>query len=145
MAKLNRLIAGAAVVLALLAGCTKQPPSPEPTEGEEEETLARTEFTSRIENFFEYALLKEKKPSFFRIHLTDLSDGSPVAQAQVTLEARRPGSSEAIAEATARVGKVTGIYVADLTLPTAGEYDVVFHIKNDKLDETMVLSGFKVE
>jgi hypothetical protein len=143
MAKLNRLSAGVILLLAVLLSCVKEQPAP--PEPEEEEALARTEFTSRIENFFEYAPLKANKPSFFRIHLTDLSDGSPVAQAQVTLVARRPGSAAAVAEATAKVGRVTGIYVADLTIAQPGEYDVEFHIKNDKLDERMTLSGFKTE
>jgi hypothetical protein len=144
MAKLNRLFAGVVLLLAVLSSCAKDQPAP-PEHEEEEEALARTEFTSRIENFFEYAPLKANKPSFFRIHLTDLSDGAPVAQAQVTLVARRPGSPEIVAEATAKVGRVTGIYVADLTIAQPGEYDVEFHIKNDKLDERMTLSGFKTE
>lgn len=144
MAKHNRLFAGVVLLLALLLSCVKEQPAP-PEHQEEEEALARTEFTSRIENFFEYAPLKANKPSFFRIHLTDLSDGAPVAQAQVTLEARRPGSSETVARATAKVGRVTGIYVADLTIAQAGDYDVEFHIKNDKLDERMTLSGFRTE
>lgn len=143
MVKLNRLFAGVVLLLAILWSCAKEQPAP--PEPEEEEALARTEFTLRIENFFEYAPLKASKPSFFRIHLTDLSDGAPVAQAQVTLVARRPGSSEAVAEAIAKVGRVTGIYVADLTIAQPGDYDVEFHIKNDKLDERMTLSGFKTE
>ena len=57
-------------------------------EAEEEEALARTEFTERIENFFEYGPLKAGKPSQFLIHLTDLSDGAPVEQAEVTLTVR---------------------------------------------------------
>jgi hypothetical protein len=43
------------------------------------------------------------------------------------------------------VGKVTGIYVANLTLPAAGAYEIEFHIKNAKLDERLSLSGFQVE
>jgi hypothetical protein len=43
------------------------------------------------------------------------------------------------------VGKVAGIYVAELTIPRSGEYDIEFHIKNDKLDERMPVSDFKVE
>jgi len=33
----------------------------------------------------------------------------------------------------ARIGKVTGIYVADLAIPNSGDYDIEFHIKNVKL------------
>jgi hypothetical protein len=45
----------------------------------------------------------------------------------------------------AKVGKVTGIYVAEVTIPSAGEYDIEFHVKNPKLDERLPLTDFKVE
>jgi hypothetical protein len=126
-----------------LAGCGS---GKKATEAEpEEEALARTEFTNRIENFFEYDPLHAGKSSQFLIHLTDLSDGTPVEKAEVTLTARPKGSTGAGVETKARVGKVTGIYVADVTIPNAGEYDIEFHIKNVKLDERMQLSDFKVE
>lgn len=111
----------------------------------EEEALARTEFTDRIENFFEYNPLKSGKQSQFLIHLTDLSDGSPVEQAEVTLTIRKPGGGAEIGQTKARVGKVTGIYVADVAIASSGDYDVEFHIKNPKLDERMQLTDFKVE
>ena len=80
-----------------------------------------------------------------RIHLTDLSDGSPVEQAQVTLAIRPQGSAETAFETTSRIGKVAGIYVAEVTPPKPGDYDIEFHIKNARLDEYMPLSNFKVE
>jgi outer membrane lipoprotein-sorting protein len=144
MTKFKRLYACLAVLLVILSGCGgEQPPDPAPVA--EEEALARTEFTARVENFFEYAPLKANKPSFFRIHLTDLLDGTPVEKAEVTLIARPAGSSQPAAETTAKVGKVTGIYVADLTIQQPGTYDIEFHIKNAKLDERFPLSDFKVE
>lgn len=129
-----------AISLAL-GGCSgREPAKP----GAEEETVARTEFTSRIENFFEYQPLKAGKPSQFLIHLTDLADGSPVERAEVTL-AVSPKGGGAVGGAKAKVGKVTGIYLAELNIAKAGEYDVEFRVKNEKLDERMPLSGFKVE
>lgn len=104
-----------------------------------EEALARTEFTQRIENFFEYEPLKAGKPSVFRIHLTDLTDGAPVEQAEVTLHIRNQPPVKA------KVGKVTGIYVAELTVAQKGEYAIEFQIKNNKLDERIPLTDFKVE
>jgi hypothetical protein len=133
-----------AILLVGLAACSQPVPTPvEPVS--EPETLSRTEFVGRVENFFEYEPLHAGKPSPFLIHLTDLSNGSAVEQAEVTLTVRRTGSSEPITQAVSRVGKVTGIYVAELTVPTPGEYDIEFHIKNTKLDERMPLSDFKVE
>lgn len=111
---------------------------------DEEEALSRTEFTGRIENFFEYDPLKAGNKSQFLIHLTDLSDGSPVKQAEVTLTMRSQGGAE-VGQTKARVGKVTGIYVAEVVIPNAGNYIVEFHVKNDKLDERMPLTDFKVE
>ena len=113
--------------------------------GGDEEALSRTEFTERIENFFEYDPLKAGKTSQFLIHLTDLSDGSPVEQAEVTLTIRSQGSGAEVGQTKARVGKATGIYVAEVAIPNAGNYAVEFHVKNDKLDERMPLTDFKVE
>ncbi len=110
----------------------------------EEEALSRTEFTSRIENFFEYEPLKAGKPSQFLVHLTDLSEGSPVEKAEVTLTIRARGGAQ-VGRTKAKVGKVTGIYVAEVMVAKPGEYDIEFHVKNAKLDERMPLSDFKVE
>ena len=111
---------------------------------EEEEAESRTEFTGRIENFFEYEPLKAGKASQFLIHLTDLSDGTPVEKADVTLSVRSKGGAE-VTQTKAKVGKVTGIYVAEVTVPNPGDYDVEFHVKNQKLDERLPLTDFKVE
>jgi 5-hydroxyisourate hydrolase-like protein (transthyretin family) len=129
-----------------LGGCSR---SPKPqAEAEEEEALARTEFTGRIENFFEYEPLKLGQPSQFLIHLTDLTDGSPVEKAEVKLTIHEKGGAKgggAVGQTTAKVGKVTGIYVAEVNIPKAGNYDLEFHVKSSKLDERMPLSDFKVE
>ncbi|MGH9931425.1 MAG: FixH family protein [Pyrinomonadaceae bacterium] len=129
------------LALLSLAGCGSR----QKAEAEhEEEPLARTEFTDRIENFFEYEPLKAGKPSQFLIHLTDLTDGTPVEKAEVTLSIHSKGGGE-VAQVKSRVGKVTGIYVADVNIPRAGEYDIEFHVKNSKLDERLPLTNFKVE
>lgn len=131
-----------ALVTLQFACMERKQPAAESTH--EEEAEARTEFTTRIENFFEYEPLKAGKPSQFLIHLTDLSDGTPVEKAEVTLTAQAK-SGAAVERITARVGKVTGIYVADVRLAQAGAYDIEFRVKNAKLDERMPLTDFKVE
>jgi 5-hydroxyisourate hydrolase-like protein (transthyretin family) len=139
----------AQVLFFSLFGCSNTEPAESggaETEHESEaEPIARTEFNDRLENFFEYPPFQAGKPSQFRIHLTDLTDGSPVEQAEVLLTAKRKGAAETVAQTTAKVGKVTGIYVADLAIPQAGDYDIEFHIRNSKLDERMPLTDFKVE
>jgi 5-hydroxyisourate hydrolase-like protein (transthyretin family) len=135
---------GLAALALLIAGCSK-PSAPPPVASAEPEALSRTEFTNRVENYFEYEPLRNGKASQVRIHLTDLSDGNPVEKAEVTLDVRPKGSTESAVRTTSKVGKVAGIYVAQLTVPKPGQYDIEFHIKNEKLDERMPLSDFKVE
>ncbi len=130
-------------VLALPTSCGLRRQS-QAVHQEEEEAIARTEFTDRIENFFEYDALKAGKQSQFLIHLTDLSDGTPVEKADVTLIARTKSGGE-VMQTKARIGKVTGIYVADVTLPSAGDYDIEFFVKNTNINERMPLTDFKVE
>jgi hypothetical protein len=132
------------ILLCILvaAGCSQPATAPV---ADEPETLARTEFTERVENFFEYEPLQPGEPSAFLIHLTDLSDGSPVEKAEVILVARSRGTNDPVAQTVSRVGRVTGIYVAELTIPKSGDYDIEFHIKNEKLDERLSSSDFKVE
>lgn len=140
----GRFTALVALTLATVVfiGCGSRPQA----EAEhEEEALSRTEFTDRIENFFEYDPLHTGKQSQFLIHLTDLSDGTPVEKAEVTLTAKTKRGGAQVMQTKARVGKVTGIYVADVAIPGAGEYDIEFHIKNTKLDERLALTDFKVE
>ena len=93
----------------------------------------------------EYAPLQPGKPSHFLIHLTDLSDGSPVEKAAVTLTVKAQGAGGPAIVTKAKVGKVTGIYVAEVTVPQTGEYTMEFHVKNDKLDERMSLTGFRTD
>ena len=66
-------------------------------------------------------------------------------QAQVLLTVRRSSEEAKVSETVAKIGKVTGIYVAEMTIPQAGQYDIEFHIKNAKLEERLPLSDFKVE
>jgi hypothetical protein len=137
----RRLLGSLLVVIALLASCSSRQ---QPQAETQEEALARTEFSERVENYFEYQPLKAGKQSQFLIHLTDLSDGTPVEKAEVTLTARTKSGGEVV-QTTARIGKVTGIYVADVTIPSSGDYDIEFHIKNAKVDERLPLRDFKVE
>ena len=128
--------------VAFLTGCATPLPIEEAVETE---VLFRTEFTDRIENFFEYDPLKSGETSAFLIHLTDLLDGSPVSDAQVQLSVWAQGSESEAAGTTALAGRVTGIYVAELAVPIPGIYDIEFRVQNDEMNESMTLSGFEVE
>src|SRR5262245_65282272 len=119
---MKRAFKSISAIVLLVSGCSKaeQPPpsSAEPP------ALSRTEFSDRVENYFEYEPLHPGKPSPVRIHLTDLSDGSPVEKAVVTLLVTAKGSPTAVTQTVSKIGKVTGIYVAELTIPKAGNYDL---------------------
>lgn len=131
-----------ALICLIYSACGSDP---SPQVATEEEAESRTEFTERVENFFEHAPLKAGKPSQFLIHLTDLEDGSPVEKADVRLSIRAQNKGAEVGQTKARVGKVTGIYVADVEIEKPGIYDIEFHIKSAKLDERMPLKDFKVE
>jgi hypothetical protein len=135
------MAAAAVLVLAAVSACRS--PQPE-AKNEEAETIARTEFTERIENFFEYEPLKPGKASPFLIHLTDLSDGAPVEKAAVTLTVR-PRSSGAATQTKAKVGRVTGIYVAEVSVPAPGTYTIEFRVVTPTLDERMTLEDFRAQ
>jgi hypothetical protein len=127
--------------ISLLMGCS-------PSETAElvvvEESLSRTAFTERVENFFEHPPLKAGERNQFLIHLTDLQSGAPVEGAEVTLSAR-PAGGATVSHAIAAPGKVGGAYLAQLKVPRPGDYHIEFNIKNAALDERMSLTGFKVE
>src|SRR5438034_9966321 len=133
------------VACVTLIGCAASTPIATSTPATEPEALSRTEFTDRVENYFEYEPLHAGKPSQVRIHLTDLSDGSPVEKAEVTLTVSPKGLPSPVVETTSRIGKVTGIYVAEITVPKHGTYDIEFRIKNAKADERIPLTDFKVQ
>ena len=75
------------------------------------------------------------------IHLTDLSDGSPIEAASVTLRIQSADGGQLTATA-ARPGRVIGIYLAEVTVPAAGRYDIEFRVRNGRMDERMALSNF---
>jgi hypothetical protein len=126
------------LTLVLTAGCGSEAQDARATP----DTHSRTEFTDRIENFFEYEPLRSNRVSRFRIHLTDLAEGTPVGGGEVAL--RLLSGSRTVAETRARPGSAAGIYVAELTPPARGDFYIELHVKTEAFDETMRLSGFSV-
>src|SRR4030095_151696 len=105
---MNLALKCVAALLLLVAGCAK-PATPPPPPAAEPEALSRTEFTNRIEKYFEYEPFHSGKPSQVRIHLTDLSDGSPIEQATVTLAVRAKGGSDSLVQTASPIGRVSRI------------------------------------
>ncbi len=113
--------------------------------GQGPEVVSRTEYTLRVENFFQFQPLHAGKPSQFRIELKDVSDDSHIKGAQVTLTVRRVGTLQPVTTASTRPDKASGIYLTSLTIPAAGTYTIEFRIKNGKFDERMLVDFFEVE
>src|SRR5262245_9155576 len=82
------------IVLTAIGGACSRG---ETTATDAPESASRTEFTDRVENYFEYEPLKRGKRSQFLIHLTDLLDGAPVEKAEVSLTVRPQGSQSIVA------------------------------------------------
>lgn len=149
----RRAIVASLTTLLLLSGCQKAPganstPQPGQTQQAEhaeegEQTIARTEFTSKLLDFFEFTPLKPGQPSTFLIHLTELATGEPVSEADVKLKIKGPNGKE-LETVQAKVGRVHGIYVAEVKIATAGTYGIDFVVKNDKVQDTVSLKGFEV-
>src|SRR5215510_8436892 len=87
------------ILCLILLGCSSSNPTASPASVAEPEALSRTEFTDRVENYFEYEPLHAGKPSQVRIHLTDLSGGFPVEKAEVTLVVKPKGSFQVTTQA----------------------------------------------
>ncbi len=132
-----------AVSVAIAASACSGPEILDEPSAEVPETLSRTEFTDRIENFFEYDALRAGETSQFLIHLTDLDDGAPVLEARVDLIVRSASGRE-VFRTRAPAGRAGGIYVAELAIPQPGGYAITFEVENSRLRETMVLDGFAV-
>jgi 5-hydroxyisourate hydrolase-like protein (transthyretin family) len=138
----RRLTVGLALIAITVTACREAPKvTPEPSR----EVIARTEFTPRLENFFEYEAISPGKPSRFTIHLTALAEGAPVERAAVTLMIRPAANGPPIGEVRARPGRVEGIYLAEVLIARPGRYAIEFHVKSAAFDEKMVLGDFAVE
>lgn len=107
--------------------------------------VSRTEYSYRVENFFQYDRLHAGKPSRFRIFLKDVSDDRPIRKAEVMLTVRQTGNKEVVTQATSRPDKAAGTYLATLTIPRTGMYTIEFRIRNTNLDERLLVDHFDVE
>jgi hypothetical protein len=67
-----------------------------------------------------------------------------VAEAEVDLLVTRADSGTELLSTRALVGRVTGIYVADVAVPEAGPVEIRFDVRAGDIDETMLLTEFDV-
>jgi YtkA-like len=106
--------------------------------------LSKTVFTEKVGAYLVYQPLKPGKPSEFALHLTDLAEGTPIGQAEVSLTVRAK-AGQSPTQIKAEAGKTAGIYLAQVTLPKAGEYDIEFEIKHAKFTGRLTVTDFDAE
>jgi hypothetical protein len=110
----------------------------------ENERLSKTVFTEKLGAYLIYSPLKAGKPSDFALHLTDLDEGTPVAKAEITLNARSK-SNQAVTTFRAEASETAGVYTSQVTLPRPDEYYVEFQINHSKFSGRLTMTNFEAE
>jgi hypothetical protein len=110
----------------------------------ENERLSKTVFTEKLGAYLIYSPLKAGKPSDFALHLTDLDEGTPVAKAEITLNARSK-SNQAVTTFRAEASETAGVYTSQVTLPRPDEYYVEFQINHPKFSGRLTMTNFEAE
>jgi hypothetical protein len=139
-------ILSASVLLAAssFSACSRASSNTLAIENAKDERLSKTVFTEKLGAYLVYSPLKAGKPSDFALHLTDLNEGTPVANAEVTLNARAK-SNQAATIFKAKASETTGVYTLQITLPRPDEYYVEFQISHPKFNGRLTMTDFDVE
>ena len=123
----------ACALLALLtsfAACRSAPP-PEAAAAEDPPAHAVTTFTDRTELFMEYPPLVAGEQARFAIHLTDLSDFSPLREGRVVVRFE----GDTIQRFEVEGPSTPGIFGVDVTVPSARRYQVAVELHSDRLTD----------
>ena len=133
----------ACALLVLLAGCGNDTAPPATEEEHEHGGTTVTRWTEETELFFEYPPMIAGVPSEpWAIHLTRLSDFSPVTEGALTLAFRGPDGTvyTTRSEAPAR----PGIYTPTPQLPQPGTYDLVMDVGGPQLQDRIRVGQIEV-
>lgn len=125
---------GGYVSLALLTSfvaCRSAPPAPEPAPAEEPPSHAVTTWTDKTELFMEYPPLVAGEEARFAIHLTDLSDFSPLREGRVAVRFE----GETIQRFEVDGPSTPGIFGVTVTVPSARRYRVAVELHSDRLGD----------
>lgn len=104
---------------------------------------AVTLWTERTELFMEYPALLAGEPAKLLVHLTALSDFTPLRSGKVTLRFEPAGGGEAV-EVVQDAPRSPGIYGPVVSLPRAGSWDLRLHVESPQVDDVVVVSGLPV-
>jgi RND family efflux transporter MFP subunit len=100
-----------------------------------------TRWTDETELFMEYPEIIVGREATFAVHLTRLSDFSPIADSEVYFTFRSADGTEISARETEV--QVPGIYGPDITFPEAGRYDLSIEIYG-MVNDTIQVEGIPV-
>jgi RND family efflux transporter MFP subunit len=104
---------------------------------------AVTLWTDSTELFMEYPALFTDTPSRLAVHLTDLSDFSPLRGGRVTLRFQQRGSGETV-EASQDAPRSPGIYGLEVTFPAGGTWDLVITVSGSQVVDRIEVPGLLV-
>ncbi|SMO49249.1 efflux RND transporter periplasmic adaptor subunit [Fodinibius sediminis] len=102
---------------------------------------AVTYWTDETELFMEYPEIVVGREATFAVHLTRLSDFSPIASSEVYFSFRSENGTELSARETEV--QVPGIYGPDITFKQAGRYDLTIEIYG-MVNDTLQVNGIPV-
>lgn len=128
----------------LFAACSSAASKNTAEKDHEEERLTKTVFAEKLGAYLIYSPMKAGASSVFALHLTDLSEGTPVAKAEVTFNLRAKGN-QAATIFKAKASETVGVYTAEVALPKAGEYYAEIQIAHPQFSGRLTMTDFDVE
>ena len=136
------LVALPLLTLPLLAGCNGDAEA-EDDHGHEHGGTAVTVWTDSTELFFEYPVLIAGQPSApWVVHVTRLSDFSPMAEGALRLRFERREGGAFVTESEAPVRP--GIFTPTPTIPEPGIYRLVVEVDGPQLTDRIVAGAVQV-
>jgi len=111
----------------LVAGCRETEPTHEAAGAIEPANVAITQWTDSTEIFLEHPALVAGTDAKFLVHLTRLSDFSPVSEGRLTLSFE-PEAGGAAVRVPQQAPTRPGVYTPTVSLPAAGRWDLVLEI-----------------
>ena len=141
---LRQAIGGLVMLTGVVAcGEFKRPP-PEGNEPEEEVKTAQvTVWGDRYEIFLEHRLIAVNGATKFITHVTDLESLRPRTEGPVTFVLRQAAGADHFEHTEAAPARA-GIYIPELTFPSAGEWSVTLRIPHEGDESVLVLPPFTV-
>ncbi|AMW05595.1 efflux RND transporter periplasmic adaptor subunit [Gemmatimonas phototrophica] len=119
--------------------------TPEATEGAADEPAggAITQWTDSTELFMEHPALIVGAPDKFAVHLTDLTDFTPLRSGRITLTFTPRGGGAPLV-VVQEAPRAPGIYGPSPTFTQAGVYDLVIRVESPQARDSLFVPGLTV-